>query len=478
MSRQAVDVAVVGGGSSGCVVAARLAEQDSRSVLLLEAGPDRRADLPQELRNGWTIERELFDWGYESETHTGGQVKPVRRKRLLGGTSWLTRFTPRGSPADYDGWGRLGLAGWSWEEVLPYFVRLETDSDFGDRPWHGDKGPIPSSRMLDEELTDVGAATVDALSSAGFPWVDDHNEPGAVGAGRMPMNVLAGRRVTTADAYLPLGGTPANLVIRVEAQVDRVVFDHGRAVAVRLADGTSVAAGHVVLCAGVYGSPAILLRSGIGPDGETADLPGVGANLVDHPSVYVDFGYDGAGRAVPALHTIVTFHSSGRSSGETPDLMLWLADPTDEETEFGAEVVLLRPRSRGSVRLRSDDPLDPPRIQLPSLDDPADVKRLVEGYRRALEVAAQPALHRYRVGPGPAEPKDLEAVIRSELFSIPHTVGTCAMGSVVDQSGSVYGVDGVSVVDASIMPDVPSGFTHVPTIMIAERLSEQIASQL
>ena len=478
MSGQAFDVAVVGGGAAGCVVAARLAEQGSRSVLLLEAGPDRRADLPRRLLDGWTIERELFDWGYGSESHAGGEVKPVRRKRLLGGTSWLTRFTPRGSPADYNGWGGLGLAGWGWEEVLPYFVRLETDIDFGDRPWHGNKGPIPSSRQLDEDFTDVGGAAIDALAAAGFPWVDDHNEPGAVGGGRMPMNVVDGRRFTTVDAYLPLGGTPPNLSIRAEAQVDRVVFDRGRAVGVRLANGTSVAAGHVVLCAGVYGSPAILLRSGIGPERGIADLPGVGANLADHPSVYVDFGYQGAGRAAPALHTIVTFHSSGRPSAETPDLMFWLAEPTEEDTEFGAEVVLLRPRSRGSVRLRSDDALDPPLIELPNLDDPGDVKRLVEGYRRALEVAAQPVLRRRCSGPEPAEPESLEAMIRSELFSIPHTVGTCAMGSVVDESGSVYGVDCLSVVDASIMPDVPSGFTHVPTIMIAERLSEQIAARL
>lgn len=176
-----VDVVVVGGGAAGCVVAARLAESSSRSVLLLEAGPDRRAQMPDAFRDGWSIERETFDWGYGS-THE--PPKPVRRKRVIGGTSWLTRFTPRGAPADYNGWAGLGLAGWGWEDVLPFFVKLERDVDFGDQPWHGDSGPIPSARHLDLPFITVTAASIDALGAAGFSWVDDHNEPGAVGAGR------------------------------------------------------------------------------------------------------------------------------------------------------------------------------------------------------------------------------------------------------------------------------------------------------
>ena len=168
------DVVVVGGGAAGCVVSARLAEADSRSVLLLEAGPDRRGDMPFALRDGWTIEREMFDWGYVS---AADPPKPVRRKRVLGGTSWLTRFTPRGAPADYDGWAARGLPSWGWEDVLPYFVKLEADVDFGDRPWHGDSGPIPSTRHLDLDFADVTNGCIDALDAAGFRWVDDTTNP-------------------------------------------------------------------------------------------------------------------------------------------------------------------------------------------------------------------------------------------------------------------------------------------------------------
>jgi choline dehydrogenase len=156
--------------------------------------------------------------------------------------------------------------------------------------------------------------------------------------------------------------------------------------------------------------------------------------------------------------------------------MFWLGDPEGDPPEFEIGIVLLRPRSRGAVSLRSDDPLDPPAIELPNLDASADVARLAEGYRRALEVANDSALRRQCSGPAPTEPDDLEALVRRELFSVPHTVGTCALGSVVDSSGTVFGVEGVSVADASIMPDVPSGFTHIPTIMIAERLAERIGT--
>lgn len=483
-----VDVVVVGGGAAGCVAAARLSESASRSVLLLEAGPDLRADPPAFLHDGWGITREL-DWGYLSEPDARGVVRSVWRNKVLGGTSWVTRFTPRGAPADYDAWEARGNPGWGFDDLLPAFVKLEADADFGDRPWHGDRGPMPSRRYLDLDYTGVTNAAVEAIRAVGFPAVEDHNEPRAIGVGRMPMSTTDGVRVTTADAYLPLGATPPNLEIRADAQVADVTFDGATATGVRLLDGTEVEAGWVVLCAGVYGTPPILMRSGIGPAEHLRaldvpvriDLPGVGANLADHPGMDVDVGYRGPGRDAPVLHSLTTFHSSGTPSDEPPDLAFWVIDPTSEPGSFEFGVLLLKPRSRGSVRLRSNNPADSPSITLPALDDPSDVERLGECYRRAIDVANRPELRSLCAEPATADPGDdvaLRARVRMEAYSVPHVVGTCALGSAVDASGRVLGTERLTVADASVMPDVPSGFTHVPTIMIAERLSEQLASLL
>jgi choline dehydrogenase len=236
------------------------------------------------------------------------------------------------------------------------------------------------------------------------------------------------------------------------------------------------------------------MRSGIGPADHLRsvgipvriDLPGVGENLADHPAVSIDCGYRGPVRTAPVLHSITTFHSAGRSSDETPDLMFWLSDPgrsSDGMSLFEIEVVLLRPRGRGAVRLRSADPADAPRVELPNFRDDFDVERLAEGYDRALDVARSPEI-RSLCAETPAPEGRADEVVRAIGYSLPHVVGTCSMGprpddgAVVDASGRVYGVERLSVVDASIMPDVPSGFTHIPTIMIAERLSEEIASLL
>lgn len=489
-----VDVVIVGGGAAGCVIAARLSEDGSRSVLLLEAGPDLRTKVPDELRNGWTISRETYDWGYTSERTGAGAVRNLWRKKLLGGTSWLTRFASRGAPGDYDEWSALGNVGWGFDDVLPYFTRLETDADFGDQPWHGDRGPMPIRRYLEHDLTEVAAVGLRAMETLGFPLVEDHNQPGAVGVGRMPMTSRAGVRSTTADAYLPAVGARPNLSIRANAPVADVMLEGVRAMGVRLLDGTSIRARSVVLCGGTYGSPPILLRSGIGPAVQLRslgipvriDLPGVGANLADHPTIGIECGYRGPIREAPTLHVIGTFHSVGRRHHEPPDLMLWLSDPngpTGGPVTFDIEVALMKPRSRGVIRLRSADPAAAPRIHLPDLQDPSDVERLAEGYGRAMAVANRPEVRRYADPPQEVAGGDaLRRWIRANAYSVPHVVGTCSMGprpedgAVVDAWGRVHGTEGLIVADASIMPTVPSGFTHLPTIMIAERLSDRIAA--
>jgi choline dehydrogenase len=477
------DVVIVGGGTAGCVVAARLSESGARSVLLLEAGPDLRASVPDELRDGWHLSKE-FDWGYASERDGRGVVENLRRGKLLGGTSWVTRFALRGSPADYAEWESLGNPGWGFEDVLPHLARLEADSDFGDQPGHGASGPMPVTRYPELELSEIAAAGLEALEAAGFPLIEDHNRPGAVGAGRMPMSSRDGVRVTTADAYLPNGGTPSNLTIRPDAHVADIVLEGMGAAGVRLLDGTTIEAGSVVLCAGTYGSPALLMRSGIGPAkhlrdvgvAARVDLSGVGQNLADHSGMDIDCGYQGPARNSPILHLAATFHSGATSSDEAPDLMLWLSDPEGDPASFEIAVMLMRPRARGTVRLRSADPSDPPRIELPDRRDPLDVQRLAEGYRRGLEVASRPEIR--RLCPGPWSPE------ATDSYTFPHVVGTCAMGpspdrgAVVDTSGSVHGTEGLSVVDASIVPNGPSAFTHIPTIMLAERLSERMAANI
>lgn len=493
VGRQEFDTAVVGGGAAGSVMAARLAEGESRSVVLLEAGPDLRADPPALLRDAWQMTRE-FDWGYASEPDELGEVQKLRRGKLLGGTSAITRFALRGAPGDYDEWQALGNPGWGFDDVLPYLAALETDLDFGDQPWHGSGGPIPVSRYGELAPSEIHRAAIEAFAAVGFPTIEDHNRPGAVGAGRMPMSSRDAIRTSAVDAYLPLGGTPPRLAIRPESQVAEIVFAGARAAGVRLLDGTTIGAGRVVLCAGTYGSAPILMRSGIGPAQHLqsmgipvrVDLPGVGANLADHPATSLDTGFSGPSRTAPVLHTAVTFHSVAARTNEPPDLMFWVADPASPDApQFEIEVVLLKPRSRGSVRLRSADPADPPRIELPNFRDRSDLERLAEGYRRAREVAGHAAMRRLCEGPLPPEPTGHDELIRTVRgggYSIPHVVGTCAMGpspedgAVVDASGRVFGSEGLFIVDASIMPTVPSGFTHLPTLMIAERLAERIAA--
>jgi choline dehydrogenase len=490
--RDGFDIVVVGAGVAGCVIARRLSESGDRSVLLLEAGPDLRSAMPAEFRDGWRLPTPP-DWGFASEPDATGASGQLRRGRLFGGTSWLTRFAVRGAAADFDAWAACGNPGWTFEEVLPTFRRIESDAEYGDRPWHGDRGPIPITRYPELVPSEIHSAALRAFAGLGFPAVEDHNDPAAVGVGRMPMSSRSGERVTALDAYLPADFSSPQFAVHPDSAVDRVVLDAGRASSVRLVDGTEIHADAVILAAGTYGSPPILMRSGIGPAehlrsvgvGVTVDLPGVGANLADHPGVDLDAGWRGRGTDGPILHSIATFRSSSAASGGGPDMMFWASDPEGDEGRFYFDPILLRPLSRGSVRLRSADPIDPPRIALPGVREPADVDRLIEGYRIGLELANRPEIRSLSKEPAPADPGDAAAwrrVVVENAYSIPHVVGTCAMGhspengSVVDTFGRVHGVAGLAVIDASIIPEPPSGFPHIITIMIAEHLSEKYAT--
>ncbi|MGH2408318.1 MAG: GMC family oxidoreductase [Candidatus Limnocylindrales bacterium] len=495
-STETFGIVIVGGGAAGCVLARRLAEPGDRSVLLLEAGPVLPRATPPALRDGWSLPAGAdwpFDWGFESEPDAAGATGKLRRGRVLGGTSWLTRFAVRGSAADFAAWAARGNPGWDYADVLPDFRRMEADAEFGAEPWHGGDGPVPITRYPHLERSEVHLAALEALAGLGFPAVDDHNRPDAIGVGPMPMSTRAGKRVTTLDAYLPPVDRPRNLVIRANASVTNVAIDRGRATGVRLDDGEWVDADWIILAAGTYGSPTILLRSGIGPADhlqaiglETRlDLPGVGSNLADHPGVDFETGWRGAATPGPILHSIATFRSSSAPADGTPDLMFWLTDPNGKEPRLWLDPILLKPTSRGSVRLRSADPADRPRIDLPGLREARDIDRLAEGYRLALEAVNHEALRRLSSGDAPSDPgnaNQLRQTVIANAYSNPHVVGTCRMGpsaeagDVVDALGRVHGIERLSVIDASIIPDAPSGFPHVITIMLAEHLARTLTA--
>jgi choline dehydrogenase len=520
------DYIIVGSGSAGSVLANRLSAKPEIKVLLLEAGGSDNSfyvRMPAGIAN---LSGPRFNWGFETAPQAAmkGRRMYWPRGRLIGGSSSVNAMVyMRSQPADYDHWRQLGNAGWSYDDVLPYFKKAERNERLHDR-FHGADGPL---NVAERPYTNpLSHAFVEAAQQAGLPFNPDFNGALQLGCGLFQVTQKNGRRWSAASAYLHPAAARENLTIVTKAQATRVLIENGRAVGVEYARGrrrhTARASQEVVLAAGAINSPQLLLLSGIGPAEELRargvsvvhDLPGVGKNLQDHLNVNIvqrakrGSALDGKNRGLAPIGVALEylFYGTGPGTSNVAEAgafaisELGAANPDVQYHFIPAQVVnhartpmdgdgvtvhacCLRPQSRGEIRLASTDPLQPPVMDPNYLAADYDLKVLIAGLRQGRDILAaqafKPWLGEERL-PGPAVQSnaELEDFIRATAETEYQPVGTCKMGSdpmaVVDEKLRVRGIERLRVIDASIMPAIVSGNTNAPVIMIAEKGAEMM----